>query len=209
MAMQNKFHSRNKCLLCFLKALVFWSNRLDFVAEMDVISSSLHISRRARRESTLLAANHEDESGLGELWRRFMYLSEEDVNNDHGVCSLEYLVYILLRVFSTAIIIPMWTIAGVLTFGLLWPPQIREKLMTSQISNRKEKFKAEVTRFNEVNTLKEGVAHLTEEVRCDLQKLSEDIALMKTTIESSKNEISSSMTDVKEVVSELFEMLAP
>ncbi|EJK58127.1 hypothetical protein THAOC_21769 [Thalassiosira oceanica] len=143
-AMQNKFHSRNKCLLCFLKALVFWSNRLDFVAEMDVISSSLHISRRARRESTLLAANHEDESGLGELWRRFMYLSEEDVNNDHGVCSLEYLVYILLRVFSTAFIIPMWTIAGVLTFGLLWPPQIREKLMTSQISNRKEKFKAEV-----------------------------------------------------------------
>ena len=178
---------------------------------MDVISSSLHISRRARRDSILLAANHKDESTLGELWRRFTYLFEEDANNDHDVFSLEYLVYIFLRVVSTIFIIPMWIIAGVLTFGLLWPPQIRERLMTSQISNHKEQFKskAEVTRFHEVNALKEDVTHLTEDLRCDLNKLSNDIVLMKNKIESTKEEIRSSMIDVKEVVSDLFEILVP
>ena len=44
--------------------------RHSLVVQVDVISSSLHISRRARRDSILLAANHKDESTLGDLWRR-------------------------------------------------------------------------------------------------------------------------------------------
>ena len=57
-------------------ALVFWSNRLDFVAEMDVIANNF--SRKGQGEGkTVLDA---EESTMGELWKKFMYLFDDDMD---------------------------------------------------------------------------------------------------------------------------------
>ena len=55
-----------------------------------------------------------------------MCLIEEEVaNEDHGVISIEFVMYILLRLFTAIFIIPLWIVLGAATFGMLWPPQVR------------------------------------------------------------------------------------
>mmetsp|Transcript_12465 Transcript_12465/g.26922 ORF Transcript_12465/g.26922 Transcript_12465/m.26922 type:complete len:833 (-) Transcript_12465:1491-3989(-) len=118
-------------------ALVFWSNRLDFVAEMDVISNSF--SRKGRGEAR--GVFEADDGAMGELWKKFMYLFDDDID-DHGVMSVEFIIYNILRMFAAIIVIPLWLVIGLLTLGFLWPPQVREKLLTSKMIDRTEKSNA-------------------------------------------------------------------
>jgi hypothetical protein len=181
-------------------ALVFWSNRLDFVAEMDVISNNFN--RKGGGEPKLT-----EESTMGELWKKFMYLFDEDID-DHGVLSMEFIVYNVLRIFAACIVIPLWIIIGFVTFGMLWPPQVREKLLTSQMSSRTKEASKERTRLDQVKTLKEDVIDLQKEVRDDMEKGRQELAITKTVLDSTKTELHAEMNSVKEIVTELFEFLS-
>ena len=180
-------------------ALVFWSNRLDFVAEMDVISSNF--ARKGERGSS------SEESATGELWKKFMYLFDDEID-EHGIMSIESIVYIVLKVFAACVIIPLWIIFGLITFGMLWPPQVREKLLTSQTANLVEKDSAERTRLDQVSRLKEDVNSFQEEVRVDMEKGRDEIYIVKAVLDSTKTEIHDEMNNVKEIVTELFELLS-
>jgi len=182
-------------------ALVFWSNRLDFVAEMDVISNNF-----ARLGGGGGAVVTED-SVMGELWKKFMYLFDDDID-EHGVMSVEFIVYIVLRVFAACVIIPLWLIIGFLTFGMLWPPQVREKLLTSQLVGRTEKESAERTRMGEISRLKEDISTFQGEVRVDIEKGRDEMYIVKAVLDSTKTEIHNEMNEVKEIVTELFELLS-
>ena len=182
-------------------ALVFWSNRLDFVAEMDVISNNF-----ARLGGGGGAVVTED-SVMGELWKKFMYLFDDDID-EHGVMSVEFIVYIVLRVFAACVIIPLWLIIGFLTFGMLWPPQVREKLLTSQLVGPTEKESAERTRMEQVSRLKEDISSFQGEVRVDIEKGRDEMYIVKAVLDSTKTEIHNEMNEVKEIVTELFELLS-
>ena len=182
-------------------ALVFWSNRLDFVAEMDVISNNF-----ARLGGGGGAVVTED-SVMGELWKKFMYLFDDDID-EHGVMSVEFIVYIVLRVFAACVIIPLWLIIGFLTFGMLWPPQVREKLLTSQLVGRTEKESAERTRMEQVRVIKEDISSFQGEVRVDIEKGRDEMYIVKAVLDSTKTEIHNEMNEVKEIVTELFELLS-
>ena len=144
---------------------------------------------------------------MGELWKKFMYLFDDDID-EHGVMSVEFIVYNILRVFAACVIIPLWIIIGFITFGMLWPPQVREKLLTSQMTARTAKDSAERTRLNQVSRLKEDVTSLQEEVMGDMDKGRDELYIIKTVLDSTKTEIHTEMDNVKEIVTELFELLS-
>lgn len=113
-----------------------------------------------------------------------------------------------MRVFTACVIIPLWIIIGFISFGMLWPPQVREKLLTSQMTSRTEKESAERTRLDQVSRLKEDVTSFQEEVRVDMEKGRDDLYIVKAVLDSTKTEIHEEMDNVKEIVTELFELLS-
>ena len=189
--------------ICLHTALVFWSNRLDFVAEMDVISNNF--SRKGQGE--VRAVVDAEDTSMGELWKKFMYLFDDDMD-EHGVLSVEFIVYNILRVVAAIVIIPLWLIIGFLTCGMLWPPQVRKKLLTSKIIGRTKEANAERTRLNQLKNLKEDVDIFQEEVRADMERGRDEVYIIKTVLDTTKTELHDEMHNVKEIVTELFELLS-
>ena len=191
-----KFHT------CIAK--VFWSNRLDFVAEMDVIYH--HYSCMGRGE-VRGAFDAEHSTTTGEMWKKFMYLFDDDID-DHGGTSFQFILYNVLRVFAAFVILPLWVVIGFMSFGMLWPPQIREKIFTSQMTGRTEQSSEERNRLNQVNTLKEEVSAYDKEMRADMEKGRNEMNTIKAVLGTTKTEIHTEMNEVKEIVTELFELLS-
>jgi len=183
-------------------ALVFWSNRLDFVAEMDVISNQF--SRKGRGEARGVFDG--DDGAVGELWKKIMYLFDDDID-DHGVMSVEFIIYNILRLFAACIVIPLWLVIGFISLGLLWPPQVREMLLTTKMTNRTEKADGERHRLDQVNTLKENVSFFQEELKTDMEKGRDELYAIKAVLDTTKTEIHMEMDEVKEIVTDLFELL--
>jgi hypothetical protein len=108
-------------------AIVFWTNRLDFVAEMDAVANGPWKSRMKQfvglggTDSSRINSRSRAVFGK-ELWKQIMDLFEDDV--DEGVLSFDFIAYVFLRVFAAFFIIPVWFLLGIFTAGWLWPPQV-------------------------------------------------------------------------------------
>ncbi|KAL9187577.1 hypothetical protein ACHAXT_001680 [Thalassiosira profunda] len=183
-------------------ALVFWSNRLDFVAEIDVVSNNF-----SRKGAGPERGFDEEDNMMGELWKKLMYLYDDDVD-EHGVMSIEFIVYNILRFFVAVIVIPLWMILGFVTFGMLWPPQVRKRLLTSQMTTRSKEASKERIRLEQLSNLKEDVTSFEDEVRDDMERGRDELYIIKTVLDSTKTSVSTEMNEVKEIVTELFELLS-
>ncbi|KAK1745711.1 ion transport protein [Skeletonema marinoi] len=182
-------------------AVVFWSNKLDFVAEMDVIISGLSRCRTNDDD-----AENASENSMGELWKKFIYLFEDDIE-DRNVFSVDYIVYILLKIVTAVFIIPLWLIIGAITFGMLWPPQIRAKLMTSRTTRRGNES-VEHERMSQMTTLRKDVSILQDEIKADIDKGRQELDTVRSVLGTAKSDINIEMNNVKDIVTELFECLS-
>ena len=182
--------------------MVFWSNRLDFVAEIDVVSNNF--SRKGHGPER---GFDEEDNMMGELWKKLMYLYDDDVD-EHGVMSIEFIVYNILRFFVAVIVIPLWMILGFVAFGMLWPPQVRKRLLTSQMTTRSKEASKERIRLEQLSNLKEDVTSFEDEVRDDMERGRDELYIIKTVLDSTKTSVSTEMNEVKEIVTELFELLS-
>ena len=191
-----------KSITCsrFHPAVVFWSNKLDFVAEMDVIISGL--SRCRNDDDNVAEVN---ENSMGELWKKFMYLFEDDMN-DHTF-SVDFIIFTLLKVATAVFIIPLWLGIGAITFGMLWPPQIRAKLMTSR-TTRQVNASAEYYRKNQMMTLREDVSVLQDDINTDFDRGRQELETVRNVLETAKSDIHEEMNNLKDIVAELFECLS-
>ena len=185
----------------FHPAVVFWSNKLDFVAEMDVIISGLSRCRTNDDD-----AENASENSMGELWKKFIYLFEDDIE-DRNVFSVDYIVYILLKIVTAVFIIPLWLIIGAITFGMLWPPQIRAKLMTSRTTRRGNES-VEHERMSQMTTLRKDVSILQDEIKADIDKGRQELDTVRSVLGTAKSDINIEMNNVKDIVTELFECLS-
>ena len=153
------------------------------------------------------AFDAEHSTTTGEMWKKFMYLFDDDID-DHGGTSFQFILYNVLRVFAAFVILPLWVVIGFMSFGMLWPPQIREKIFTSQMTGRTEQSSEERNRLNQVNTLKEEVSAYDKEMRADMEKGRNEMNTIKAVLGTTKTEIHTEMNEVKEIVTELFELLS-
>ena len=210
-------------------AIVFWSNRLDFVAEMDAIvfgakrflccfpnRNSLapgtpeHVRETASNTPDLLTHHHESDRGDGQSsndfmrywWAQVKQLFAETLYEDMDL--LESWVYNIFRIFSILIIIPGWFLLGLCTVGLLWPPQIRESLFV-QKETAISRSEIERKKLEQLIAIQNDVKVLKQEITREMQNDRDEVMRMRAEVETVQTEVLVDLQQVKELLTSLMD----
>jgi len=192
-------------------AIVFWTNRLDFVAEMDAIANGPW-KKRLKQCCGLGVSEDKVTAPKGstfgkELWKRLMDLFQDDIEEDS--MSAEFLSDLLLRVATAFFIIPGWLLIGFLSAGYLWPPQVREAIFTSTVSKHSsDSAEKDELRKTQVALLQKEVAEMREDLTQELAVDRTQVIQMKSQIDNRRTEIDNEMKNIKRIVMMLFEQQA-
>jgi Ion transport protein len=187
-------------------AIVFWTNRLDFIAEMDAIANG---PWKKRLKKTFGFGDDQDTGRMGQqfgqiLWAQTMELFEDDVEG--GIFSLDFILYSMLRVFVAVFVIPFWLFLGLVTLGWCWPPQIRERVFISTVfKHSSDSEKEDELRRTQVKVLQEEVTGLKDDLLQELALDRTQVVQMKSQVAERKLEISNEMKEMKKIVAMLFE----
>jgi hypothetical protein len=190
-------------------AIVFWTNRLDFIAQMDAIANGPWKARVRRSFGLTDDANYAVASIFGvnfgkDMWRRIMDLFEDDL--DESLFSFEFLCQICLRVVTAIFVIPAWIILGIITAGWFWPPQIREYIFTSTIAKHSSDIeKDEALRKRQLEKVRDEIGVLRVELQQELAVDRTNFVQLKSVVAEKKIEIQNEMKHIKRVVAMLFE----
>jgi hypothetical protein len=191
-------------------AIVFWTNRLDFVAEMDAIANGPwkhNIRKFFGAKDTSDHTGHVDVSFGKEFWKRLMDLFEDEV--DDNFMSVEFWAYIFLRVVAFMFIIPAWIVLGIFSAGWLWPPQLREYIFTSTVSKHSsESEREDELRKTQVIMLQREVKELAEEMTQELKVDRIQVVQMKSAVADRRAEIAGEMKHIKRIMTMLFDQQA-
>jgi len=187
-------------------AIVFWTNRLDFVAEMDAIANGPW----KKRLRGIFGMTDEEDSGNPEtifgkeFWKRLVDLFEDDV--EENMLSVEFWAYNFLRVVTAFIILPLWVLVGILSAGWLWPPQVREYVFTSTVAKHSSESEREAElRKNQVSMLHKEVKSLRDVVMHELTVDRTQVVQMKSGLADHRVDIATEMKHIKRIMTMLFE----
>ena len=188
-------------------AIVFWSNRLVFVAESDSVATGpwkKHIKELFGLKVTKSDAENAEVTFGRDLWDQLMDLYHDEVDN--VTFSFEFLSSTLARLFVAIIVIPFWVLIGLLTFGSLWPPQIREYIFTSKVLKHSSKAdEDDALRKMQTRILHEEVLSLKEDLLEDLAMDRTQVVQMKSEVAERKQQIQVEMKKIQQLVTLLFE----
>lgn len=188
-------------------AIVFWTNRLDFVAEMDAIANGpwkKRIRGMFRMADDETGQGHVDTIFGKDFWKRLMDLFEDDV--EESMFTVEFWAYNFLRLMTGIIIIPLWVIIGVLSAGWLWPPQIREYIFTSTVAKHSSETEREAElRRTQVAMLQKEVMSLRDTMTHEMKVDRIQVLQMKSSIADRRADIASEMKHIKRIMTMLFE----
>jgi len=194
-------------------AIVFWSNRLDFVAEMDAIASGPW--KKKVRKAIFLGQDGEGGSA-GQVerdsswaaWKKLTDLFEDDLQ-ELSFLSMDFWCYLLLRMLTACIIIPLWILLGIVSAGWLWPPQVRAGFLVQRISKRNPgDVKEAEQRTKDINELRKDVKELQEEVVMEMSDDRQEVVSMKSQLGDMKEDVMESMKEIKQVLTMLFDLSA-
>lgn len=188
-------------------AIVFWTNRLDFIAQMDAVANGPW-KKKLRKIFGLSNKKDKDTSSKSNfgysLWKRFMDILYED-EVDESLLSFEFYCYSIMRLVLILFIIPAWFLIGLATAGILWPPQVRAYLFASNITKASEAEKEDELRKNAIFNLQGEIDALKEELLQELAIDRTQVVQMKSLVVERKMEIQNEMKHIKRVVTMLFE----
>lgn len=198
-------------------AIVFWTNRLDFVAQMDAIANGPWKNRLRRavgaREvlsimtpstSSTSISDKTGENFGKEVWEMLKGIFDDDI--EESVLSIEFIFHTVIRILVAFFVIPAWILLGLITAGWVWPPQIRGRVFRGRISkhNSESEREAELRR-TQVENLVSEIQVLKEDL---LQELAIDriqVVQMKSLAAERRLEIQGEMKQIKRIVTMLFE----
>jgi len=185
-------------------AIVFWSNRLDFIAEMDAISYG---PWKSKIDNLTLSQDIIQESFGYNMWKQLT--DELTMWDERDVVSIEFFTYLFIRVIIFLFIVLLWLPLGLLTAGILWPPQVRQWIFV-QTHNKQSKGEARELerRSKEVGALREEVTDLQEEIIHEMTADRMEVIALQTQFVEMKNDLKNEMKEIKSIVSTLFEIQA-
>jgi len=185
-------------------AIVFWSNRLDFIAQMDAIANGPW-RRKIRKMMGLKNKKKETKEVThgSDTWRMMMDLLFED-----ELDGFAYYLYIPIRLVLIFFVIPFWFLAGVITVGILWPPQIRRFFFTSNISQLSEADQEDQMRKTQIDSLHVQIDEVKNEILQELTRDRTQIVQLRSLVAERRLEINNELKHIKRTVTMLFEQQA-
>jgi len=181
--------------------VVFWSSRLQFVAEVDSIAS---FRWKEKIRSCLKGSNHisyvklednqyrgtvlitKQEKKLAEWWD---FLKEQAFDEQQQPSfSMSFFIVSSVKCFLIIAVIPMWLLIGLFTMGWFWPPQVREFLLVQQSQRLNSLWVRSVEAvevYHEIQKFEEEVKAKIEEKEMAASELNEEF--MKEVIRIKEN----------------------
>ena len=213
-------------------SIVFWSNRLDFVAEMDAIAYGFRNRTRFLggsggnnpqsaggkvQESPYSTGTLHDDSGMignnGEStlfydgWKSIANLFDHDLYDDieRSPQNIEFWCYFLFQAATALIVIPLWFTLGALTAGCLWPPQIREYLFVEQsiIITRSAVEKEKIEALRLIQMI---IRKHKTDVRREMANDRNELMRLKAEVENVQTEFLSELAQVRQLITTLLDM---
>ena len=199
-------------------AIVFWSNRLAFITDMDMITNgpwkkSIMGFFKLRdddeeeedEEAALMKKDVVDVSWERICWKKLIECFDPEMGNSNG---MGMILIAPLRVFVAMFLIPFWLLLGILSAGWLWPPQVREGLFVQAVSVPEElgEGKEMEKRIEEVTLLKKGLKTVKGQLTGQFTEDRKDIAALKDQVKGIKRELKEEMKNIKVVMTSLFEV---
>ena len=199
-------------------AIVFWSNRLNFVAEMDAMSAGPWRKKvkNALMMPSGLDGDSSDEQSISdnerldmssELWKKLVDFFEEDTKA-FGIVSIEFWYYFLFRCIAALIIIPLWVLCGIFSAGYLWPPQVRAWLLEQRITKYSEHGGDTLDtqqRMKEVKRLRIELDGFRDDILLKAISGKSMIAETKNNVGKIRNDLATEIAKIKEMTNILFE----
>ncbi|KAL3942625.1 MAG: hypothetical protein SGBAC_003226 [Bacillariaceae sp.] len=185
-------------------AIVFWNNRLDFIAQMDAVANGPW-KRKIRKMIGLRHKKTETKEVTtgADSWSWMMdVLFEDELEGAY------YYLYIPIRFVLFLFVIPAWFFAGVISVGLLWPPQIRRMFFTSNVSKMTEADREDSMRKTQIESLHFQIDELRDEVLQELARDRTQIVQLRSFVGERKMEINNELQHIKRTVTMLFEQQA-
>lgn len=190
-------------------AIVFWTNRLHFIAQMDAIANGpwrklLRNALGLQQKSQNLGSSSWTNLLGEQYWKNLMDIYEDDVNAT--TLSFEYFIVSVVRLLAFVFVIPAWILLGLITLGWFWPPQIREYIFTSAIAKHSsETAKEEELRSVQIVNIKAELVAMGEELRFELAQDRTQIVQTKSLVAERKMAINAEMKNIQRIVAMLFE----
>ncbi len=183
--------------------IVFWSNRLDFVAEMDAIavmrkrlfrlpcfgqpySRDLHEEGIAYRRKKITQY-------LATIWTNVISFLKEETSHDTSI--IEVFLFAFLRVLVIILVMPIWFVLGLLTAGALWPAQVREYIFLK--GSHQGSYSSTNQIENGVATMKENITSLKTELLADVDNSKHGYETIQTDIDHIRKDMKSDLLEVK------------
>lgn len=210
-------------------AMVFWSNRLDFVAEMDAIKNvgkrikklfrpgdgpgaggaPMRVQETPGGEPIPIDDDGEKQSmgPFREGWRSIMNLFDPNLYETYDVnpSSFEFWCYVLVRFAAVVFVIPVWLILGLCTAGWLWPPQVREYLLKQKkVAISRADMAEQVTA--QINDLKNEIQKLRTEMKVEMKNDRKEFTQVKSEVQAVQAEVMADLLQVKEIMVTLLDM---
>jgi hypothetical protein len=207
-------------------AIVFWSNRLDFISEMDGIASVVRrrvFGIRGDHSSGLHSrsmqehANGTNYLGNGlypdskrewfrEAWKSIIGLFEENPYDEADLRpgNIEFWVTVFYKALAL-FIIPLWLLIGFVSVGILWPPQVREWLFV-QKETAATRSELERKKLEQLRMIETAMKNLKLEIRKELQNDRDEIFRMKAEVDTVQSEVLADLQQVKELMNTLLDL---
>ena len=191
-------------------ASVFWGNRLDFVAEMDAIiygvQRKLFRGKGKELDSTNPTPKAERKSYVDHFrqgWHQLRRVFDSNPYDDVAFCeACVYVVFRFLQRCVASLIIVPWILAGLLTAGVLWPPQIREFLFAQKRAtvSRAEK---ERQKIEQLRAIQLDLLTLKTEIMREMNSDRDEMTRMKLDVEGVQTEVLSDLQQVRELMASI------
>lgn len=198
-------------------AIVFWSNRLAFITDMDMVTNGpwkktvMNFFKLRdddeeddEEETSLMKKDKTDISWERILWKKLIECFDPEVDSN----GMGMILYVPLRVFISMFLIPFWLLLGILSAGWLWPPQVREGLFVQKVSMPEDSGEAKEMekRMEEVSDLKKDLLTTQEQLTSQFVEDRKDMTALTDQVKDIKRELKEEMRNIKGVMTSLFEV---
>ena len=195
--------------------IVFWSNRLAFITDMDLITNGpwkktvmnffkLGDDEEEKESEALLQTDKVDISWERILWKKLIECFDPEVDNQ----GVGLFFYVPLRIFIAMFLIPFWLLLGILSAGWLWPPQVREGLFVQAVSLPEDsgEHREVEKRIEEVSSLRKDLEYLQGGMVNEFKQDRKEMAELKNQVKGIKKDLKKEMKNIKQVMTALFEV---
>ena len=198
-------------------AIVFWSNRLAFITDMDLITNGpwkktvMNFFRlgddeeeKNDEEEKLLEKDKVDITWERILWKKLIECFDPEVDNQ----GVGLFFYVPLRIFIAMFLIPFWLLIGIISAGWLWPPQVREGLFVQAVSIPEDsgEIREVEKRIEEVSGLRKDLEYVQGGMVHEFKQDRRDMTELKNQVKGIKKELKKEMKNIKQVMTSLFEV---